>query len=247
MAIFTDAVIQARELFGIQEIPGNLFSMLSFEKCLKLHNILLFKEDIGKLSGFIGYSAKGTAIICINYKRPIGHQNFSFAHELGHWFMHKGHSSSDDAKSFYAKETLEKQANLFASELLYPQKNFLQDYQYIKQYSLLREQNYKLLSDYVDQLCHKYCLSFEFVLRKISYKANREYRELHDGIEKTIGNTISKVYDHDFYVPNDSLDIYQQSQAPYLYLERQVDQLVKSNKISLATAEAIKLRNGIDY
>ncbi len=36
------------------------------------------------------------SLICINYKRPIGHQNFTLAHELGHWLLHNGQSISDN-------------------------------------------------------------------------------------------------------------------------------------------------------
>ena len=83
---------------------------------------MLFKEDIDKLSWFIGYGGNDLAVICINYKRTYGHQNFTLAHELGHWFLHKGVSSSvDDRVLGYSSDKVELEANDFASELLYPE------------------------------------------------------------------------------------------------------------------------------
>lgn len=91
-----EAVNKARELFHIKDFPGNLFVLLEEEKYIDRFNMLLFKEDISKLSGFIGYGENGMSVICVNYKRPIGHQNFTLAHELGHWLLHNGQNISDN-------------------------------------------------------------------------------------------------------------------------------------------------------
>lgn len=50
-----EAVHRARKCFEIEGFPGDFFALL--EKCnnTEKHKILLFKEDIDKLSGFIGY------------------------------------------------------------------------------------------------------------------------------------------------------------------------------------------------
>lgn len=90
------AVNNARELFQIEDFPGNLFSLLESQRYIERFSLLLFREDISKLSGFIGYGENGLSLICINYKRPIGHQNFTLAHELGHWLLHNGQSISDN-------------------------------------------------------------------------------------------------------------------------------------------------------
>lgn len=124
-----DAVNTAREFFKIEDFPGNFFILLEKQNYIEKYRLLLFKEDIAKLSGFIGYGDNGISVICINYKRPIGHQNFTLAHELGHWFMHKGQNISDDDKTCsYSTETIEKDANSFAAELLYPENLFEKDY-----------------------------------------------------------------------------------------------------------------------
>lgn len=87
------AVNNARELFQIEDFPGNLFSLLESQRYIERFSLLLFREDISKLSGFIGYGENGLSLICINYKRPIGHQNFT-------WPMNWDIGSCTMAKAF---------------------------------------------------------------------------------------------------------------------------------------------------
>lgn len=54
-----EAVNKARELFGIKDFPGNLFHLFEKQNYIERFNLLLFKEDISKLSGFIGYGENG--------------------------------------------------------------------------------------------------------------------------------------------------------------------------------------------
>lgn len=240
------AVNKAREYFDIKSFPGNFFNLIKNRDYINEYNLILFKEDIGKLSGFIGYGENDLTIICINYKRPIGHQNFTIAHELGHWFLHKGQAISDDEHGYYSN-TIEKQASEFAAELLYPEKLYNEDYNFIMQNRLIAPNNLKELAVYIDKICHKYCLSFEFVLRKIlfSYKIVSQYKTIRKEIEKALGAKISDYFERDFYLPNDELEEYQQLRYPYEELEKRINTLVINDKIGRATAESIKLRNGI--
>ena len=124
-----EAVNIVREFFGIEDYPGDFFSRLEKVDYTKEYRLLLFKEDIDKLSGFIGYGVDDLAVICINYKRTYGHQNFTLAHELGHLFLHKGVSISDDDHALgYSGDKVEKEANEFASELLYPEEFLVKDH-----------------------------------------------------------------------------------------------------------------------
>lgn len=64
-----EAVNNAREFFEIEDYPGDFFSRLDKVDYTNKYGIVLFKEDIDKLSGFIGYGVNDLAVICINYKR----------------------------------------------------------------------------------------------------------------------------------------------------------------------------------
>jgi Zn-dependent peptidase ImmA (M78 family) len=239
----------AREFFHIDRFPGNFFDLLErSDNYIHRYNLIVFKEDIGKLSGFIGYGFPEFTVICINFKKSIGHQNFTFAHEVGHWFMHQGiNISDDDANLANYKDIEESQANSFAGELLYPNELFMNDYIHIIDQGLLNPTKRLELATNVDQLCHKYCLSFEMVLRKILFKARmlNEYTVIRKEIGKETGN-ISTYFDRDFYVANESLPMYQQYQYPYDYLRKRIDTLVQNNKIGNATAESILYRYGLD-
>jgi len=243
-----EAVDDAREFFEIEDYPGDFFSRLDKVDYTNKYGIFLFKEDIDKLSGFIGYSVNDLAVICINYKRNYGHQNFTLAHELGHWFLHKGVSVSDDDSVLgYSGDEVEKEANDFASELLYPELLLVKDYFYAIQNDLFLISNRKELGEYIDILCRKYCLSYEMVLRKLLYKNRqvKQYTSIRREIEKAIRGKVSEVFDKDFYSVNEELPRYQRFMKPYLELENKVDKLVTEGKIGIATGESIKLRSGV--
>ena len=184
-----EAVNKARAFFEIENYPGDFFSRLEKINYIDKYGVLLFKEDIDKLSGFIGYGINDIAVICVNYKRSYGHQNFTLAHEFGHLFLHKGVSISDDDRVLaYSNEKIEQEANEFASELLYPVKLLSQDYNCAVQQDLFNSKNRKKLGEYIDKLCHKYCLSYEMVLRKLLYKNRqaKKYKTIRKEIEKAI-------------------------------------------------------------
>lgn len=243
-----EAVNKARAFFEIEDYPGDFFYHLGKVNYTDKYGILLFKEDIDRLSGFIGYGANNIAVICVNYKRPYGHQNFTLAHELGHWFLHKGISISDgDGVLGYSGNKVEQEANEFAGELLYPEELLVEDYCFAIQNDLFNAKNRKELGEYIDELCCKYFLSYEMVLRKLLYK-NRQagkYSIIRKEIERAIGGKISEIFDKDFYAVNGELPQYQRLMRPYLELNSKVDQLVTSGKIGKATGESIKLRNGV--
>ena len=244
-----EAVNKARAFFEIENYPGDFFSRLEKINYIDKYGVLLFKEDIDKLSGFIGYGINDIAVICVNYKRSYGHQNFTLAHEFGHLFLHKGVSISDDDRVLaYSNEKIEQEANEFASELLYPVKLLSQDYNCAVQQDLFNSKNRKKLGEYIDKLCHKYCLSYEMVLRKLLYKNRqaKKYKTIRKEIEKAIGGKVSEVFEKDFYTVNEELPQYQKLKKPYLDLNEKVNRLITTGKIGAATGEAIKLRNGVE-
>ena len=243
-----NAINTARKVFEIESFPGDFFEHLMMDNYTDRCRLLLFKEDIDKLSGFIGYGMNGFAVICVNYKRPMGHQNFTLAHEVGHWLLHRGKSISDDDKVLgYTSDSIEKEANEFAGELLYPEECLVKDFHYAIQQDLFMVDNRAQLGNYVDQLCHKYCLSFEMVLRRLLYRNRqaKQYDTVRKEIEKALGGKVAESFDRNFYVPNRELPQYQKFMKPYEELQKKVDILVRQGKIGTATGESIKIRNGV--
>lgn len=244
-----EAVNKAREFFEIEGFPGDFFARLEKVDYTNKYKLFLFKEDIDKLSGFIGYGTNGMAVICVNYKRPQGHQNFTLAHEVGHWFLHKGRSISDDDSVLgYSSDSVEQEANEFAGELLYPEEYLGRDYYGAIRQDLFLNENRALLGKYVDGLCHKYCLSFEMVLRRLLYKhgQGKQYSKVRKEIEKALGGKVAESLDRNFYSVNEDIQQYQKFMKPYNELQKKVDYLVENGKIGKATGESIKLRNGVE-
>jgi Zn-dependent peptidase ImmA (M78 family) len=235
-------IIEARSLLSIDGYPGFLYDYLNEKKELLMQNkIFLFKEDIDKLSGFIGYHQDAT-IICINYKRPIGHQNMTLAHELGHYFLHYGINNSDDNDSINQnrKDGIESEAFQFASELLYPKEMFDEDFRLYDVKNLIDQNEYLKVAQIVNELCHKYYLSFAMVLRMCMFKSYRtkEYKLFKGHIDKEVGS-IGEFFDRDFYIANESLAVYQQDLTCYLQLKENIQVAKVQRKISDAVGESI--------
>lgn len=242
-----EAVRKAREFFGIEDFPGNFFGYFEDIENIEGHPLFLFKEDIEDLSGFIGYGPNETVIVCLNYNRPIGHQNFTLAHEIGHYFLHNGENISDaDDDIRYTTNEKEKEANEFAKELLYPSELCRLDYSYINENDLLNPTKRCELGRFIDSLCHKYFLSYKSVLLTLLKEAKifNKYDLIRSEIENCFGGGVSKVFDKDFYGINPELPQYQRYTKPYNDLFKKIDELEKKGKIGQATAESIKLRNG---
>ena len=169
-------------------------------------------------------------------------------HIVHHLSIYKYVSISDDDHALgYSGDKVEKEANEFASELLYPEEFLVKDHFFAIQQDLYLESNRKELGEYIDKLCRRYCLSYEMVLRKLLYKNRqaKQYRKIRKEIVKAIGGKVSEVFEKDFYSVNEELPQYQRFMKPYLELEEKVDRLVAKGKIGKATGESIKLRSGV--
>jgi len=236
----------ARRFFGIRQYPGNLFQLLGNSKeLIEEHNLFLFKQDLDNLSGFIGYSSDYT-IICINFNRSIGHQNFTLAHELGHMFLHNGVSKSDVDPEKSGSDQEELEANLFASELIYPRRFVEEDFEFIIENDLINPNLWGELADYIHSLCQKYFTSFKFTYHQLFKERLDRYQErerFYNELIKYIGR-LSDRYPSYFYVPEPHHEFYQPSFEPYNYMKEIINELIDKQELGLETGEAIIERYG---
>lgn len=242
-----NAVQEAKNKFNFKDITGNIFDEISKDIYFEKYGLLIFREDIGKLSGFIAYPSDNVTIICINYKRPLGHQNFTLAHELGHYFLHSKINMDDNDLNLInlriKKE--EKEANEFASELLYPEDVFKADYKmYLEKFNLRSDDVTLDFTNKINELCHKYCVSFDYILNKVCYIQRANKQNISKKIKK-LTNGFGKYYDPEFYVTTSGAPYYEQYKRPYNLLKEDVAKLLKDKQISSATAESILYSNGI--
>lgn len=80
-----------------------------------------FPEQLRDVCGFLDFKNK---IIYVSNQDAPYRQNFTIAHELGHWFMHGNRVNEYQVLTRRPiggeKSSLEKEANLFAASLLVP-------------------------------------------------------------------------------------------------------------------------------
>lgn len=237
---FAEQLRLAREVFCITDFPGDLFSFITkSENYIIDFKLVLFKEDLDRLHGFIAYEGD-YAYIGINHKRPIALQNFTLAHEIGHWFLHKGKCFSDDNHiEIEPTDSEEAEAFKFGLEILYPEASFIKDNEYINNEFLLTPSRVKQLGLFVNDLCHKYIMSFDVILRRILYKnyQAQHYRTIINAINDALGMKYTKL-DSNFYI---ALDSYydKPSNMPYNYLRKLVNEAIEKRAISEATGEAV--------
>ncbi len=107
-----------RKAWHLDDKPiGNLMALL------EEHHIVILKFDFGtdKLDAFFMPLPNGIICIALNANEAFSadRQNFSLAHELGHALLHKEQVQDD---------TLEKEADAFAAEFLFPQAAAKEEY-----------------------------------------------------------------------------------------------------------------------
>lgn len=240
--IILNKIEEARRFFGIDTYPGNLFDILNTKEMIEKNKLLIFKQDIDKLSGFIGYKNNLT-MICINFKRNIGHQNFTLAHELGHMFLHPGINMTD-VNPESASGSKETEANKFASELVYPKKFAKQDFAVARERKLFSKENWDDLAEFVNELCIKYCISFKFAFYKLTedYFGNyRDKKKYYNQFKKHIGVFRNRFpgYLHEVDL---SHAFYEKMTFSYEYMENLVYELIEKKELGLESGEAILQR-----
>lgn len=129
--------LKALEIFRTYKHDGGNIPV-DVEQIAQDNNIIVRHVDLpDEISGVLD-SSTGRYIILVNQKQVQVRQRFSIAHELGHFFLH----SSDDAtkqvhidkiryyrnnKSSLGTDKKEIEANIFASELLIPTEELLNE------------------------------------------------------------------------------------------------------------------------
>lgn len=121
------------ETMGIKGVPAPYFDDIAYQEKIKVKRCSLPSEK--DLSGMLIYRGEKKGILVNTYIENIGRQNFTFAHELGHYFLrHKPPYTLDWESSFRCSNqdmevvedysSIEVEANQFAVELLMPESLF---------------------------------------------------------------------------------------------------------------------------
>lgn len=164
------------------------------ERLLSEHGVQTAPVDVAKLARAIGVQvqeqaakddlsgflyrdrAQKTAIIGVNSTQHINRRRFTTAHELGHYLLHDFDDVHVDRefKVWLRSETSsqgtdleEKEANLFAAEILMPRKFIERDIQKIGVFDLMDE-------EVIAKLADKYGVSTQAMNFRLAYLGHIE-------------------------------------------------------------------------
>ena len=110
-------------------LPDLSSGLLNITNLIEKHNIRIVKEEMEYgMSGYIEKRKEGWVIGINKYDSP-NRQNFTLAHELGHYYLHKHqlmNKKHEDLILLRDNEytPMEREANEFAANLLMPEEKF---------------------------------------------------------------------------------------------------------------------------
>lgn len=162
---------------------GGKIPPVPIKKIIQDHGIYLREEPAeDSLSGFILIDSESNkTIIGVNKKHSKTRKRFSMAHELGHYLLHHNEGIHIDQKTKImlrnedSKKGInyrEKEANLFAAEILMPEKLLKGDLSQINNISLLDENDDQELSE----LAQKYHVSTQALTFRLTYLGYFNYQ-----------------------------------------------------------------------
>lgn len=155
------AAYDIAEEFYVKDPPVNIMQIAQTMGFTVLETDLSAYEEVAgyRISGMIeaGGGENPRKLIYVNSKEHEGRKNFTIAHELGHYILHMDKEKDEIITSFRgSKDVREREADMFASELLMPTELVLIEY-------------YKTIYPTVRQLSKK----FEVSEAAMRYKLDR--------------------------------------------------------------------------
>lgn len=137
----------------------NLTPPIDLNKICEILDIKVNYESLSSVEALLIVSPGKRNIIidnCKNIYKP--RERFTIAHEIGHYMMpwHENLQQCDKIADFKSEDTTEREANDFASELLVPKSNLLEDIN-----------GKKVTLSLIKQLAEKYAVSLVVMARRI--------------------------------------------------------------------------------
>lgn len=132
--------------------------------------IILLKSNLGNVKGFLQFY-NNRYIIHVNHNIENESEiDMVIAHELAHYFLHKNMNCFEfNSNSLYFEDKIEKEANLFASELLLTDNMLLEEFIYLESFTI------KDISNYFN-LCYE-LVELKFETLKLDDSFFKEHKE----------------------------------------------------------------------
>jgi Zn-dependent peptidase ImmA (M78 family) len=162
------------EILASNEIDSAPVNLTKIAKSFELEVVKQNADD--SISGMLIDTGIGRPLIGINRKHHINRQRFTLGHEIGHFLLHKfdgvhfdGENTGlqvnfRDGKSSTGLDIYEREANLFAAELLMPRKLIRSDLSKVRDISLIDKDDRTLKN-----LAGKYKVSVRAITYRLAY------------------------------------------------------------------------------
>jgi Zn-dependent peptidase ImmA (M78 family) len=153
---------RVEEILAANEITS---APIPIEQLIRSYGISIREDKVDdSLSGFLFRDPQNTRVIIgTNKTHHPNRQRFTLAHELGHYLLHEGERvrldesrvaykiNRRDAVSATGEDDIEKEANMFAAELLMPEKFIEQDLHHIDLDLLDPDADYETLATWAQK------------------------------------------------------------------------------------------------
>lgn len=119
-------------MIDIKQLIHNLdkkYKTLDPYELAEAMGIIIHRMELGNTRGFC-YTSRRIKQIILNNNLPEWTERFVLAHEIGHLVMHPKHSAPFLQSTFFSMDKFEIEANKFATELIIPDDELMDMYEY---------------------------------------------------------------------------------------------------------------------
>lgn len=119
-------------MIDIKQLIHNLYKKyktLDPYELAEAMGIIIHRMELGNTRGFC-YTSRRIKQIILNNNLPEWTERFVLAHEIGHLVMHPKHSAPFLQSTFFSMDKFEIEANKFATELIIPDDELMDMYEY---------------------------------------------------------------------------------------------------------------------
>lgn len=210
------AARELRELWNIGNKPIKDIIFLMENNGLVVTALSTNTEEIDAFTQYIKIENREyMCVVLENEKKSACRRQFSAAHELGHIILHANKINMNEIERSEFRE-IERQANLFASELLLPEEEFKKDLimpTSLKSYEILKRKWHVSILAMMMRACNLNIITqnqFQYLMKQYTIKNYRKHEPLDNIIEipqpQTLKRAIEILLTNNIFTSDEFLD-----------------------------------------
>lgn len=207
---------ELRNLWNIGNKPIKDIIFLMENNGIVVTSLSTNTEEIDAFTQYIKIENREyMCVVLENEKKSACRRQFSAAHELGHIILHANQINMNEMERSEFRE-IERQANLFAAELLLPEEEFKKDLimpTSLKCYEILKRKWHVSILAMMMRACNLNIITqnqFQYLMKQYTIKNYRKNEPLDDIIEipepQTLKRAIEILLTNNVFTPDEFLD-----------------------------------------